>query len=880
MPTSASTLAPPSTPAPGKPDAETPCVHCGLPVGAAPVGEDPYFCCSGCEIVHHALRDNGWDDTFYRLTDVARERNPTPASTSIDPLVLSELDSEAFVHEHTVRHDDGTRSVDLFLDGVHCAACVWLVERLPHELDGALDARLDLPRARLHLDYDPVRLNLSDAARWLAQFGYTAHPVRHDTATARTEGERRLLVKVGVSWALAGNVMLLAFALYAGLDVSADPGLATAARWLSMLLALIAVSYGGGEFFSRAWASLRLAVRSRSLRSLHMDLPIAIGIGVGFTDSAWATVTGSGEVWYDSMTVLIAALLTARWLQLRSRRLAGDATDRLLSLIPSMVRRVSDDGSTETVRIDDVFVHDVVRVPTGEVIPVDGVVAHGTSTVNNAVLTGESRPESVQAGASVTAGATNVSAPLDILVEATGSETRVGQLLAWVRDASGHDAGVVSLADRLTGYFVSAVVVLAVVTAGLWWVLDPSQMAMHVVALLVITCPCALGMATPLAMAVAAGKAARAGIFVKNESALQTLPEVDAVVLDKTGTLTEGHLSLVEVVGDEDAVALAARLEAHSTHPIADALVRDRGTCSTNGADPTASGAFDGVTDMDTEQGHGICGIVEGHRVAIGRPDWVQREHTSLAGDATSDDPFMRFAHDGHTPVAVAIDGELRAALAFGDRIRPESRAIVQQLVEAGTDVYLCSGDHPDTVHAVARRLGLPEDRAHGHVSPERKRDAVDALRAADYTVMMIGDGVNDAAALQTADVGVAVEGGSTASLVAADIFMTRAGLEPVAELLDGARSVMGVVRRNLGFSLGYNVLGAAAAIAGWVGPLFAAVAMPISSLVVVTASIAQRSFRKPSAGQRPRTPAADREDRRPRRRSTPATSPHAYPSP
>ena len=751
--------------------------------------------------------------------------------------MLSELDSNAFIEEHTVLNDDGSRTVELFLDGVHCAACVWLVERLPQERDGVLSARLDLPRARLTLQYVPATVELSSVAEWLAQFGYTAHPVRHDSATARTEGERRLLVKVGVCWALAGNVMLLAFALYAGLDASQDPGLATAARWLSMMLATVSVGYGGMEFFSRAWASVKLAIRTRTVRSLHMDLPIAAGVGVGFADSAWATLTGTGEVWFDSITVLIAALLTARWLQLRSRRLAGDATDRLLSLIPSMVRRVSDNGTTETVRIDDIFVNDVVRVPAGEVVPVDGLVASGTSTINNAVLTGESRPESIAPGDAVTAGATNLSTPIDVLVQAAGTDTRVGQLLAWVRDASGSDAHVVSLADRLTGYFVAGVAVVALITAIVWWLIDPSQMAVHVVALLVITCPCALGMATPLAMAVATGKAARAGIFIKNDAAIEQLTAIDAVVLDKTGTLTEGHLSLVETHGDDAAVSLAAALEASSTHPIAEALVRDRGTCGADGL------MHSDVSEVDTVQGQGIVGLVDGHRVAVGRPDWVQREHTALSGNASDDEPFAAFARDGHTPVAVAVDGNLRAALAFGDRIRPSSRNIIQRLDAQGTEIYLCSGDHPATVHAVARRIGIPADRAWGHVSPEDKQSYVDQLHADGYTVMMIGDGVNDAAALQTADVGVAVEGGSTASLVAADIFMTRDGLDPVIDMLDGADSVMRVIRRNLAFSLGYNVLGAIAAIAGLVGPLVAAIAMPISSLIVVTASVFQRSF-------------------------------------
>jgi len=819
-------------------------------VGSAPVGDNPYFCCSGCQVVYHALHEAGFGSTYYRLSDVASERDAKPARTSIDPLVLSELDTDGFLEEHTTRLDDGTRQVELFLDGVHCAACVWLVERLPQELPGVLTATLDLPRARLSLRWSPSDVSLSDLAEWLLQFGYVAHPVRQDSSEGRTDGERSLLVKVGVTWALAGNVMLLALAFYAGLDVSGDPDLAVAARWLSMLLAGISVAYGGGEFIRRAWASIRLAVRTRSVRSLHMDTPISLGILIGFADSAWSTVSGRGEVWFDSIAVLIAALLTARWLQLRSRRLAGDATDRLLSLIPSMVRRVRPDGDgdapserVDVVRIDEIYPGDVVRVPAGEVLPVDGVVATGTSSINNAVLTGESRPESVRPGTSVAAGATNLSAPIDVVVEAAGTDSRVGQLLAWIRESGGERPSVVGLADRLTGYFVSGVALLALLTAGIWWWIDPSAIATHVVALLVITCPCALGMATPLALAVATGKAARAGIFIKSESVPQQLTEVDAVVLDKTGTLTEGRLSLIESVGPQRALRWAAALEAHSTHPIATAFVRAFGPCPADEApDSDASiEAVEEVEEVEAVSGQGIRGRVDGHTVVVGRPDWVR---TQIRDRPSTLDPFDRFARSGHTPVAVAVDGRLAAAVAFGDRLRPDSAAIAASLSTAGADVYLLSGDHPRVVSAVADQLDLPADRARGHVVPEDKQAFVEQLQAAGRTVAMVGDGVNDAAALRTADVGVAVEGGSTASLVAADVFLTRDGLRPVATLFNGSAQVMRVVRRNLGFSLLYNVLGAAAAISGLVGPLVAAIAMPMSSLVVVTSSIAQRSFR------------------------------------
>lgn len=850
-------LATPAHTTTGRPDPQTPCAHCGLPIGkhpaGHPAGRDPYFCCTGCAIVYETLHEAGLDGAYYKLRGVAdRRTEPQPARTDVDPLVLSEVDSEAFLREHAREVEPGVRSVNLYLDGVHCAACVWLVERMPHELAGVLGARLDLPRARLEVLWRPEEVCLSQVVRWLAGFGYVAHPVRQDTSAGRSEAERRLLVKVGVSWALAGNVMLIAFALYAGLDVVSDPALAGAARWLSFLLAVPAVLYGGSEFFRRAWASIRLAWRTRAFRSLHMDTPIALGILVGFADSTVATVVGQGHVWFDSITVLIAALLTARWLQLRSRRLAGDATERLLALIPSMVRRVQEDGTVETVRVDDLAPGALVEIPAGEVLPVDGTVAEGSSTVNNAVLTGESRPEAVHPGDVVQAGATNLSARLRVRVEAAGAATRVGELLAWVRDAAQREAPVVLLADRIGGYFVLTVLGLAALTALVWSYVAPSEVVGHVVALLVITCPCALGMATPLAMAVAAGRAARVGIFVKTDAAIQQLAQVDTIILDKTGTLTEGTMTLVDVVGDERALDLAAALEAESSHPIARALVEARSTCSLDGS--TLPGLP--VQDREHVLGQGVRGEVAGKTVCVGRPQWVAGQVKLMPAATTS--AVARFAERGHTPVAVGVDGQLAAVLAFGDRVRADSQRLVASLQAAGKAIYVLSGDHPQVVQAVAEELGVPRMQAHGHVSPEEKRTFVEELKQArPQTIAMIGDGVNDAAALQAADVGIAVHGGSTASLVAADVFLTRAGMQPVLDLLHGARQGMHVIRRNLGVSLVYNVVGAAAAMAGLVNPLVAAVAMPISSFIVVTSSILQRSF-APRQGQA--APASDEE--------------------
>jgi P-type Cu2+ transporter len=842
-----------------RPTTSTPCAHCGLSVGRRPVGRDPWFCCTGCEIVHSSLVAAGIDDTYYRLRDVG-QIDSRPASTDLDDLVLAELDSEAFLAAHTRAESDDARSVTLFLDGVHCAACVWLVERLPFDLDGVVDARLDLPRARLFLSWRPDEVRLSAVAHWLSRFGYRANPLKGQSGVQRTREERALLIRAGVAWALAGNVMLLAFAMYSGLGATGDsPALAEAARWLSFMLAIPAVGYAGNVFFIRAWESLKLSVRNRTIRTLHMDTPIALGVAVGFAHSAWATVTGTGEVWFDSLAVLIAALLTARWLQLRSRRLAGDASERLLSLIPTMVRRLNARGEIETVPAEDVRPGDSVSVPAGEVFPVDGIIASGTSVVNNAVLTGEARLENVEPGIEVAAGATNVRSNLVITVRAAGADTRVGRLLAWVRDGSRRGAPVVLLADRLAGFFVLAVLSLAVITAVLWWQFDPARATMNVVALLVITCPCALGMATPLAMAVGSGKAARAGIFVKTDEAMQSLASADCIVLDKTGTITEGtpRLAGFNVLSGEssdDLLTFAAAIEADQAHPVARAILAEY-EARTDSAVP--------ATDwVEVVAGSGITGEVAGRSVVIGRTEWVLENAESPAGFDVHH-LANEIAAGGHTPVLLALDGIIEAILSFGDRLRTDSRDTISALRASGKAVYLLSGDHTDVARAIGRSAGIESANVIGEASPEAKERVIRDLRVRHRCVVMIGDGVNDAAALQAAHVGIAVHGGSTVSLVAADVFLTREGVSPLIDVFAGSRHVMHVIRRNLGMSLGYNVFGAAVAVAGLVTPLFAAVAMPLSSLAVVGSSILQRPFpnRRIARSRLPRPMATDLDE-------------------
>jgi Cu2+-exporting ATPase len=730
-----------------------------------------------------------------------------------------------------------------------------------------IDARLNLSRARLEVRWRPDKVELSTIARWLEQFGYSPHPAGDGASAETHRAERQLLRKVGVTWALAANVMLLAFALYAGLGPDGEAGLFGAFRWLSFALAAGSVAYGGSTFFRRAWTSLRPLLAEPSdfdVTKLSIDIPISLGILGGFGHSAWATIRGTGEVWFDSVCVLIAALLTARWLQIRGQRVARDAADRLLSVVPTSARRWSG-GEAEVVPTEQLEAGDVVEVRSGDTVPVDGRVVYGQSALQKGVLTGESRPERVEPGDSLFAGSKNTGQTIRVRVTAAGEESRIGQLMEWIEETADNSAPIVQLADRLAGIFVVAILGGALLT-GLGWSWAGSEEAVrHAVALLVISCPCALGMATPLAMTVGVGRAARRGIFIKDDGVFERLANLGELIVDKTGTLTAGQMEVVETHGSTEALARAVALERGGHHPVARALEKWGAGAEVLEADPAAMT----VADAEETAGRGIAGTVDGVAVCAGQPDWVARQ--------TGDEPGAearafaeRSTADGYSPVAVGVAGEYAAVIALGDPIRPQAAEFIDKVRRSGVRVRMLSGDHPEVVAAVADRLGIPAEDAEGHVTPEEKRDRVEvrreALTGADRPVVaMVGDGVNDAAALRAADVGIAVDGSANPSLVAADVFTTRGGMEPLFELVAGSEGVLGTVRRNIGMSVAYNTVGITAAAAGLVTPLVAAVAMPVSSIAVVLSSMLQESFEGRTGGSPSSSAPATSRPQRPR---------------
>ncbi len=789
-----------------------PCAHCGLPVPAPQDGSTLQFCCAACETVYGALRADGLQQ-FYAAREACAVQPQPARSTGRD---FAEFDDPTF-GQANVRTLADRSSVALVLDGVHCAACVWIVERLPQVLPGVLEARLDLPRATVQIAWNPTAVTLSAIARRLDRFGYPPH-----AASAGDRGERQvrdLLLRGGVAWAISANVMMLSVTDYVGAASDMDAITTHYLRAACAVLTLPSLLWAARPFYAGVRASW-------NVRRLHMDVPIVLGIVAGYAGGLFNVVRGAGPVWFDSVASLIFLLLAGRLLQTLQRRKAQRVAELLFNFAPTVACKViSLDDAGREVPMASLVAGDLVAVRAGESFAVDGIVVQGDTTVDRAVLSGEARPVAVQAGDAVFAGTTNLGARVVVRATGTGEQTRMGRLLHAVDEALQRKAPIVALADAIVGRFVLAVLLLAALTAGLWMAIDPSVALDHTVALLVATCPCALGLATPLAVHVALGRAARLGIYVKGGDALEALASKGTLYFDKTGTLTQGRLSVVGQVGDGEALRLAAALERQSSHPLASAIGK------LGSALPTS--------DVRSFTGSGIAGNVAGHRVVVGKPAWVAE---FAKAPPIVLEQCTRWAEGGHTPVAIAVDGLMCAALAVGDALRPDARAALAAVRAAGWQVRILSGDHHAAVAAAAQALDVDPACAEGDATPERKLLVVQQA-AARGRVVMVGDGVNDAAALAAATVGIHVHGGAEASLRAADVFLTRPGVQAVAELLAGARAALRTIRLAIALSLAYNAVCVALAMAGWLSPLVAAVLMPMSSLTVVWLALRGRGF-------------------------------------
>ena len=807
------------------------CYHCGLPVPTEvdlSVNIDDQartMCCIGCQAVAQAIVDNGLAD-YYRNRDALPDSPREAMPAILDGLKL--YDHADFQKSFVRQLGESEREASLILEGITCAACIWLNEQHLSKLPGVIGVDLNYTTRRARVRWDEARIKLSDILAAIAAIGYRAYPYDSAKSEALARKERRsALWRVFVAGFGMMQVMMYAIPVYMAGVGEMTPDVEQLMRWASLLLTLPVVFYSAAPFFRSAWRDLKL-------RRVGMDVPVALGVGAAFSASVWATLNASGQVYFDSVTMFVFFLLGGRFLEMTARQHAVSVTEALAKLMPAFAERVTaypQDRVSERIMAADLLPGDVVLVRPGETIPADGRVLEGVSCANEALLTGESAPVPKQPGVSVTGGAVNIESPLFVKVEHIGQATRLSAIVRLMERAAMEKPRIVELADRIASRFILALLVISMAVAVAWWFIDPSKALWITVSVLVVTCPCALSLATPVALTVASGAMARAGLLVTRSHAIETLARATHFVFDKTGTLTSGRMRLVDVMllgklDREQCLSLAAALEQASEHPIGAAL-----------RDVARKEALP-LERLESESGSGVSALLGGRPVRVGRLQYVAALHEHPLPESCT-----VFCDSGDTVIALGDESGWLALFRIGDEVRPEAAAMLASLRADQRRVILLTGDSAAVAQKVAQTLGIKE--VISGVSPQGKHDYVSELQSHGAVVAMVGDGVNDAPVLAQAQVSIAMGGGSQLARTQADLVLLSENLHHLQLGIAVARRSLNVIRQNLWWSFLYNFVALPLAMFGFITPWMAGIGMSGSSLLVVANSLRLQKISK-----------------------------------
>ncbi|NOZ11404.1 MAG: cadmium-translocating P-type ATPase [Gammaproteobacteria bacterium] len=799
----------------------TGCFHCGLPVPRGRslavdiLGQARPMCCPGCAAVAQAIVHSGLDD-FYR-----HRTAPAPTGQALVPEFLSR--SQVYDHPDVQANfvdtrGDHSHEVSLIIEGITCAACVWLNEKHLAALPGVEEVVINYSNHRARVRWDDRQIKLSDILVAVSEMGYLAHPYDPGRQQQLMDKERKQQLRyLAVAGALGMQVMMLAVALYAGDWFGIDPDMRTFMRWISLGLTTPVLLYSARPFFVGAWTDLQ---HGRT----GMDVPVALGMSIAFAGSVWATITGGAHVYYDAVVMFTFFLLATRYFELMARRRSAQATESLVRLTPAMATRINAQA-TEMIPVAELSPGDRVLVRPGEAVPADGRIVDGCSSVDESLLSGESRPLTKRAGQQVMGGSINVDSPLTVEIEKTGADTVLSAILRLVDRAQVDKPAVAKLADRVAAWFVGVILILALGVASYWFVVDPSQWLPITIAILVVTCPCALSLATPAALAAGLDRSLRLGLLTTRTHALETLARTTHFVFDKTGTLSEGQQRLIKThvfggVSQDEVLQCAASLEQQSEHPLAYALLE---ACTL----PMLV-----VSSVVNTPGSGIKGRVDGQRYFIGSPRYIEQE----TGRALGADQLQGLCRDGATLVLLASDKMIDAAFQFMDPVRRSARGAIEKLRAAGVEVMMMTGDHQQAARKLADEVGI--HRLMWEQRPADKLSAVRALQDQGAVVAMVGDGINDAPVLAQAQVSIAMGTGSQLAAIHADMVLLGNNLMYLAEAVKLSRKTLTVIRQNLAWALVYNFCALPAAAMGYVPPWMAALGMSASSLLVVANSL------------------------------------------
>jgi len=808
------------------------CFHCGLPVpkGASYTvnidNKDQAMCCMGCQSVAQVIVENGFTDFYkHRTTKSNKPSDLIPAELQIYD---NDALQESFVSFANDDQGGSIREASLILEGIVCAACVWLNEHTVKQLEGVIDFRVNYSTHRASLKWDNDKIKLSDVLQTIANTGYSAHPfdpARLDTLHQKEKSAalRRI--------ALAGmgmmQVMMPAIAIYLGENSDMTESMRNFLRWISLIITTPVVLYSSRVFFTSALRDLKRGV-------FGMDVPVSLAIGSAYIASVWATVTNTGEVYFDSVVMFTFFLLLGRFLEMGARHKAGQVADALVRLLPQTATRIEKDEKSKEIQTvipaSELSLKDLVLIKPGETIPADGTIVEGTSSANESLLTGENLPILKTEGDRLIGGSVNVESPVIMRVDKLGDSTMLSSIIRLLDRAQSEKPNLAKFADRGAAWFVILLLLIAIAVFAAWWFIDPSRAFWVALSVLVITCPCALSLATPAALTAATGNLTERGVLATRGHALETLAKVTHVIFDKTGTLTHGRLKVIasKVLGEkttQECEALAAGLEKASEHPIAKAIVKLTNTPEK-------------LVQLSAESGRGVEGRLDNRRFRIGTKSYVEELAGQLPKDLLTDDKNITSS----TVVFLGRRNEWLAIFYLQDEIRKEAKQTIQKLQAKGIKVSLLSGDNQQAVEAVAHEIGIDSDDTHAELLPADKLEIVQNLQANGNVIAMVGDGVNDAPVLAAADVSIAMGSGSQLAQASSDMILLSENLSQLPEAINLSKRMQTIIHQNFSWAIIYNVVAIPLAAMGWVAPWMAAIGMSMSSLLVVLNALRLKS--------------------------------------
>jgi len=766
------------------------------------LGATREMCCPGCQAVAEAIVAGGLEHYYSHRSENSANPQALPQALP-DELALYDRSD---VQQPFVQHQGELSETQLLIEGISCAACGWLIEKHLRGVPGVAEAHLNLSNHRLQVRWQDSQMPLSKLLAELRRIGYAAHPWRADEAAERLAAEnRRRMRELGVAGLLWMQVMMATMATWPEFNIDLSPELDKILRWTSLFLTTPIVFYCCGQFF-------RGALRDLRTRHLTMDVSVSLAIGLAYVAGIWSTITGQGELYFDAVGMFALFLLAGRYLERRARERTAAATAQLVQLLPASCLRLEADGQSQRILLSELRLGERVLVQPGSLIPADGLILAGQSSVDESLLTGEYLPQPRGIGDGVTAGTLNVEGPLTIEVQALGDATRLSAIVRLLERAQSEKPRLAEIADRVSQWFLLFILIAAAVVGFAWWEIDSSRAFWVVLALLVATCPCALALATPTALTTATGSLHRLGMLLTRGHVLEGLNQIDTLVLDKTGTLTEGRLTLKAIHPlrdlDEGAcLALAAALENRSEHPIARAF----------------SQAPRAAQSVDSHPGQGLQGSVDGRLLRIGEAGFVCALSGQSVPSIASEHGQWLLLGDGQGPLAWFV---------LDDRLREDAPDLIAAARARGWNIHLLSGDSSPMVGEVARQLGIEDAR--GGLTPDAKLAVLKQLHGEGRRVLMLGDGVNDVPVLAAADISVAMGSASDLAKTSADAVLLSNRLGSLVDGLKLAKRTRRIIIENLAWATLYNGLVLPFAALGWITPIWAAVGMSLSSLLVV----------------------------------------------